>query len=206
MAVIKAIRSDDQPWQIKSADQSRSRVAPVNRRAARAQVRAAEPSFDFEVFLKRFEVAFTQIQNSWQDQDMQTVRHFVSDGVFERFSLQIEEQRQFGYRDQISDLTIDSRDLAEFTQDDAFDILTVVVTATAVDFRVSIDTGQYVSGNRDPDTFTELWTFVRRRGTAERSGNGLIEGNCPNCGSSIELNQADQCGSVRILQSTYPQR
>ncbi len=46
---------------------------------------------------------------------------------------------------------------------------------------------------------TEYWTFVRLPGTQTRSTPGLIEGFCPNCGSTLCLSQfalCESCGSL----------
>jgi len=175
----------------------RQRPPPQVLAAVREQVRAADPTFNSEIFLQRFADAFMQIQEAWQNHDMRTVRHFVSDGIFERFTLQIDEQKAFGYRDKMSDINIHFKSLVEFTQDDAFDVLTVQANVTAVDYRVSLTSGKYVSGDRSPESFIEMWTFIRRRGVHSLSSDGLIEGNCPNCDDSIQLNQADQCESCK---------
>ncbi|MEK6248802.1 MAG: hypothetical protein N2C12_11525, partial [Planctomycetales bacterium] len=91
-------------------------------------------------------------------------------------------------------------ELAEATSANVFDTLTVQVTASAIDYRVSIDTGKYLSGSRSPDDFTEFWSFVRRKGVQTNTDKaGLIEGYCPNCGDSIRLNQVEKCGSCEAL-------
>lgn len=186
------------------------RATPINDRAyrtnrmdqevAQTSIQAADPDFKTDRFLNRFSAAFMQIQNAWQRQGMQAVRHFVSDGIFERFSLQIQEQRDMGYRDQMEQIRIDSSLLAEGTVSHVFDVLTVQVVATAIDYRVSIESGTFVSGNRAPEQFTEFWSFVRRRGVRTDSDKlGLIEGYCPNCGDSITINHAEKCSSCDAL-------
>ena len=112
--------------------------------------------------------AFVQIQKAWSQQDLRPVRHFVSDGIYERFTLQIREQRDMGYRDHMEQIRIKSLRLAEATTSYPFDVLTVEVTASAIDFRESIETGEYLSGSRSPSQFTEFWSFVRRRGVTVR--------------------------------------
>ena len=49
-----------------------------------------------------------KIQESWSAQDLSQIKHFVSDGIFERFTLQIQEQRDMGYRDFIERIRIHS--------------------------------------------------------------------------------------------------
>jgi tellurite resistance protein len=170
---------------------------------AQATIQAADPDFDTTSFLSRFSAAFHQIQNAWQQQNMQPVQHFVSDSIFERFTLQIQEQQDMDYRDQMEHIQIRSASLAEANASHVFDVLTVQITASAIDYRVSIETGKYLSGNRTADTFTEFWSFIRRRGVQTESAKpGLIEGHCPNCGDSIRINQLEKCKSCdAVLRS-----
>ncbi len=178
----------------------RIRLNQRDQAIALATLRAADPDFDLASFLTRFRAAFLQIQNAWQRQDIDPIRHFVSDSIFERFTLQIAEQQDMGYRDQMEDIAIHGAVLAEAVGSQVFDVMTVQVTAAAIDFRVSLETGQYVSGNRTAEMFTEFWSFIRRRGAqTETDKLGLIEGYCPNCGDSIELNQIEKCGSCDAL-------
>ena len=166
-------------------------------------IRAVDPDFDANAFSARFKQAFLHIQNAWQGQDMRAVQHFVSDGIFERFTLQIIEQKDMGYRDKMEKIEVGSVFLAEVTTSHVFEILTVQVSASAVDYRVSIETGKYVTGSRSPEPFVEFWSFVRRRGVKTESGkSGLIEGCCPNCNDSIRINQLGKCSSCgAILRS-----
>ena len=166
------------------------------------QLQQRDANFDFSHFADRVENAFRQIQDAWQDQDLKPVYPFISDSILERFSIQIDEQKRAGYRDQISDLDVhrNSLRLASLTSTPHFETLDVCITATAVDYRVSLETGKPVDGKSGAETFTEYWSFLRRSDvTTRRDQNGLIEGNCPNCGAALELNQIGACTSCQAV-------
>ncbi len=55
------------------------------------------------------------IQDAWGQQNLTPIRALISDGIFERFSLQILEQRDLGYRDQMEQIEIRSIMLHEAT-------------------------------------------------------------------------------------------
>ncbi len=177
-----------------------SRVSPADEQLAVTTLQMSDPQFEPQAFIKRFTRAFHQIQDAWSRQKMETVRAFVSDGVFERFTLQIQEQRDMGYRDHMEGLIVERVEFAEAASSGIFDILTVKVMATTIDYRVSIDTGRHVSGDKSRHAFTEFWSFVRRTGAQTVAGKpGLIEGNCPNCGASIAMNRTGRCESCQAL-------
>ena len=65
-----------------------------------------------------------------------------------------------GYRDKMDRISVDSIRLGAFVTTPVFDILTVQVTASMIDYRVAIDSGKYLEGDREPQLFTEFWSFV----------------------------------------------
>ncbi len=174
-------------------------MGELQRRSAVGDLRSDDPAFDEQQFYDRVNRAFVQIQDAWSQQELASVRAFISDGIHERFSLQFMEQRDFGYRPSVSNVVIHQMLLAQVNRDDFFDLVTIRIKASCIAYRVSLDTGQYVSGNRKTETFVEYWTFLRRRGVQTKDRPGLIEGNCPNCGTEIQLNQSTKCQSCDSL-------
>ena len=164
-----------------------------------ATLQSRDPAFAVPPFLDRVRSAFMQIQEAWCKQDMVPIRHFVSDGIFERFSLQFEEQKDSGYRNQMDKIEIHSADLVEVRSDAVFDTVTVVIQASAIDYYVDAETGKRVSGSRGSEPFTEYWSFLRRPGAQTLEEGGLIEGNCPNCGANLQLNEAAKCEACGAL-------
>ena len=162
-------------------------------------IRQHDPTFNWERFQNRFERAFLKIQNAWQHHQLHTVQHFVSDGISERFALQIKEQQDRGYRDHMDAINVQETRLAGYEMGQAFDTMTIEVTASAVDYRVSLADGSFVSGDRSSASFTEFWSFVRRQGTQTKDRNGLIEGECPNCSAPIQLTQNGHCSACDAI-------
>jgi len=168
----------------------------MRRAAALDAIRRSDPAFDPDQFLKRCRSAFLQIQSAWSQQKLTTVRPFISDGIYERFSLQLQEQRDLGYRNEMQDVRVNQAQVAEAIADEPFDVLTVQLDAAATDYRVRLDSGKEISGSRRDESFTEYWTFLRRRGANTQADKaGLLEGCCPNCGAPIEMNQSARCAS-----------
>ncbi len=158
------------------------------------QLRTVDPAFDEDAFYRRVSSAFIKIQDAWANQNLQAVRPFISDGVFERFNLQFDEQRTLGYRNAMANVLVNSVRIAAMQSDNLFDQLCVRIEASANDYNVSLTTGSRIAGSDDSGEFVEVWSFLRRRGVQTQLGkDGLIEGNCPNCGAAIEMNQNANC-------------
>ncbi|HSI33775.1 MAG TPA: Tim44-like domain-containing protein, partial [Tepidisphaeraceae bacterium] len=162
--------------------------------AVAARVREADPAFDPGAFVARARDAFMKIQRAWGAQDLTGVRPFISDAVYERFTLQFAEQKALGFRNVLDKAEVREASLAHGEAGRAFDEVSVRFVAYGVDRKVSLKDASDM-GNDGGREFAEVWTFLRKRGAQTKAGKpGLIEGNCPNCGGAVEMNQSAKCG------------
>lgn len=195
-----AISRSDEEQRGEVIQRSRRMASAVQEGDALRQIQSRDPAFDTDAFYKRASAAFYKIQAAWCGHNLSSVRPFISDGIFERFTLQIMEQRDMGYHDQMDDLRIEGISLAEAVPDALFDALTVRVAASAADYEVSLKDGKPMEGVRSVEPFVEFWSFLRRRGVPSVPGRlGLIEGHCPNCGVAVEMNQSANCSHCKAV-------
>jgi predicted lipid-binding transport protein (Tim44 family)/endogenous inhibitor of DNA gyrase (YacG/DUF329 family) len=158
-------------------------------------LRQSDPTFDPAVFYTRIRAAFLALQQAWSEQKLDVVRPFISDGVLERFTLEFDEQRFLQYRNIMENVTVESVALVQVLSDHLFDTATVRIHATASDYELDA-AGKVRFGSRLPEPFTEYWSFLRKRG-AKSIPTGLMEGNCPNCGAAVGINQNANCPSCK---------
>ncbi len=165
-----------------------------------AAIQRNDPAFDAPILLDRVRHAFVKIQYAWSNQDLSNVRPFISDAVYERFSLQFDEQRLLGYRNEMRDVVVRRAHIAHADSGTVFDEISIRIEASAADRNVDLHTGQPIRGSDASGDFIEVWSFLRRRGAKTHPEKpGLMEGNCPNCGGPIEMNQAANCGYCGAL-------
>ncbi len=164
------------------------------------ELRKADPAFSQQAFESRVRVAFQKLQRAWCEQSLVTVRPFISDGIHERFGLQFEEQHALGYRPVMENLEIVGFNFAQVECGPVFDVVTVRFSARALDYRVDANSGQRIPGSEEAANFVEFWSFLRTRGSQTKLNQaGLIEGQCPNCGASIAMNQGAKCEHCQAL-------
>jgi len=174
------------------APKLRSQPASDRANAIKA-LSARDPKWDSARFLERVKNGFSQIQTAWSNQDLNTVQGFLSDGVFERFTLQIQEQKDDGIRDHMEALRILHARIMQVEMDSRFDTIHVSIRASAVNYRVSLKNKRRLDGSADAEEFEEVWSFLRRPGSRTLEKPGLIEGTCPACGAPIEITRAAKC-------------
>jgi predicted lipid-binding transport protein (Tim44 family)/uncharacterized tellurite resistance protein B-like protein len=170
----------------------------IQRAAAVSELQKDDPQFSEQHFASRISDAFLVVQNAWSTQDLRSIRPFVSDGVYERFLLQIDEQKSLGLRDLMSQIAVDDVRFLSVQSGQVFQEIAVRVGARAADYEVSLVDGHRIRGDITQEPFGEIWTFLRRTGTRTIPGKpGLLEGHCPNCGALIEMNQSVNCVHCR---------
>ena len=161
------------------------------------KIRLRDPAFDQRQFLARAGAAFLKVQQAWSAQDMTPARAFVSDGVMERFGIQIQMHKADGLRNDMSAVSVLDASIAEAESDPHFDTLHVRLSATAVDTEISLADGRRVSGSGQSEGFVEIWSFLRRPGALTLGRPGAMEGYCPSCGSPLSIVDAAQCGACK---------
>lgn len=156
------------------------------------EIRRRDTAFTDAAFLQRAGQAFMEVQKAWSDQDLGAIRRFVSDGVRERFEIQIAMQKAEGIRNRLENLAITGSRIVAVASDSHFDSITVEFSAQASDLEVDLRTGRILR-TKTTEPFSELWSFLRKPGTRTLQKPGLFEGFCPNCGASLELSDAGRC-------------
>ena len=164
-----------------------------------AHMRQLDAHFDWAQTKQRLQKAFTAIQSAWCKQDMEPILPFVSDGIQERFTLQLAEQRALGLRDTMPSLSVQDLTIAEVREDGAFIVCTVSISGQVTHYKEKQD-GTFHSGLRQSQSFHEYWSLIRRKGVVSKHNHtGLMEGRCPNCGDQIPRGQQVRCPSCQAL-------
>lgn len=165
-----------------------------------ADIREQDPDYDNDGFINRVKAAFLTAQDAWCAHNLEHLRPFVSDGICERWQMQLAEQKENDIRDQMDNLQVETVLLEHHERCGNVEELTVMIRAGAIDRRVRLSDGRPLPGNTQYEVFIEFWTFIRRSGTRSLRGKkGLMEGNCPNCGGEIGINQSAKCTYCRAL-------
>lgn len=162
-------------------------------------LQASDPAFDAHAFYQRVTQAFLKMQDAWCAQDLSSVDAFISDSVRERFKLEFMQAQRLDEKDRMAQIQVQSVAMAHATHDHLYDTAVVAIDASAVDQTISAATGKVLSGSDESAPFREYWTFLRRRGVKSSNKPGLMEGNCPNCGAPLSINQSTQCPNCHAM-------
>lgn len=163
------------------------------------KLRARDTAFSEEKFKERAGKAFGKIQKAWSEQDMKPVRGLISDGIFERFNAYLAMQKASLLVNRMEQVRVLKAEIAGVESDEFFDTVHLLITASAVDYMENRETGKRVHGKKQPETFQEYWSFLRRPGAKTLEKPGLVEGFCPNCGTPLSFSDKTVCESCSAV-------
>lgn len=162
-----------------------------------------DPDFNIEAFKARGRQIAEKIQHAWCAGDMRACRRFLSQGVYNRFRLQLKIMREIeGNKNIMADFKILGFHLWNHNRSGSFDCLTVRLNAEARDTTVNADLSDAESHKQvkaAPLTaFTEFYSFMRRRDA--HSANHEKTDQCSHCGTPFqnegEITKCKSCGAV----------
>jgi len=151
------------------------------------------PDFSYTAFLEKVEYAFRAIQKAWSEQNLDSVRRFISDGVYQRFNTQFQMMQLLRQKNHLSNIKIHQLKAVSYQTDGPFDVLEVKIRASMYDrFESALDFKLNQEGN---DSFTEYWSFIRRKDVRNEALDIYQNTLCPHCGSPLplDLGERGQC-------------
>jgi predicted lipid-binding transport protein (Tim44 family)/uncharacterized membrane protein YebE (DUF533 family)/DNA-directed RNA polymerase subunit RPC12/RpoP len=200
-------RTQQNSWQetsfeVQRLDEQRLRPAEDVENAL-AALKQDDPAFSEDAFFERTKKVFLDIQEAWFQRNLDTVRLYMSDGLYRRFTTLLSLMQLENQRNGLADAVVLSARLMEVTRTNAFDCLTVRIHASMRDVDVpasdSDEQARRKAKASGVEDFTELWTFVRRRDAKTKSEYDTSQGKCPNCGAPFTggaANKCEYCGSI----------
>jgi tellurite resistance protein len=168
-----------------------------------AALKAKDPQFELMGFFDRTKQLFLDIQDAWFLRFLEPVRRFLSDSTYTRLATQLQLMRVQGVRDAIADVRVLDLHIIGLEQTPFFDSVHVRIKASMRDAdapaSATDDQARALALKKDSETFTEVWTFLRRPGVTTDASKGLAQGFCPNCGAPFTGGAANTCDHCKAI-------
>ncbi|EIJ42891.1 hypothetical protein BegalDRAFT_2025 [Beggiatoa alba B18LD] len=162
---------------------------------------------EFDNFWRNFESHivkefFLAIYAAWTAQNWQTVRHLLSDRLYETNEFWIQQYKAQGLVNRLDNIKIQKIVLAKVECDKYYEAITVRIYASCNDY-VTDKKGKVIGGAKNKARkFTEYWTFIRRTGV-EKPESEFDLHHCPSCGAPLDkMSMAAECGYCGSKVST----
>jgi predicted lipid-binding transport protein (Tim44 family) len=112
-----------------------------------------------------FERLLSQIQAAWSNEDVAKLHTLATPEMVSYFTKDLEANKARNDINKVSDVKLLQGDLAEAWREGDTDYASVAMRFSLVDKTLERGTGKLVAGGDQPAEVTEVWTFVRPRGS-----------------------------------------
>ena len=113
-----------------------------------------------------FERLLGEIQAAWSNEDVARLHTLATPEMVSYFTKDLEENKAHNDINKVSDVKLLQGDLAEAWREGETDYASVALRFSLVDKTLERGTGRLVAGSEQPTEATEVWTFVRPRGSS----------------------------------------
>lgn len=157
-------------------------------------------NFNEKEFTDKMKKAFFEMQMAWSEKKLGKVRKFISDGMYQRFSVQMMMMDELKQTNKIKKLDLKEFKIVMVDSEPENDVIHIQLKAYIED--------QFLS-ERFPELdqkfneyFAEYWTFARKKNA---TGNDIYtDDKCPNCKAVLpenmgEVSVCESCGSFTNL-------
>ncbi len=169
------------------------------------QIKRTDPEFSPDLFMTKSQTIVERLQKAWSDNDMMSVRNYVSQGVYNRFRLQLQlMMEEENVRNVLSDFKVMKVSVIDVSISQNYQTLHVKMFSSAKDATVaanaSADDINSALGKKSKEAFYEIYSFTRKLGVKTNTSRDWLKGECPNCGyvpdNFSQSNKCESCGSI----------
>ncbi|PKL46549.1 MAG: hypothetical protein CVV42_16090 [Candidatus Riflebacteria bacterium HGW-Riflebacteria-2] len=166
-----------------------------------SKIKRRDGMFSYDKFLKRANSAFGKIYNALYTGEIGEIEHLVSDALYEQFKYRVSEAGKKKTRLISVEFMINDLQIAQVNLDNNFDVLHLFARAVSRDYEAGPSENNLTADDIKADkkkvlketVICEYWSFIRKPSAKTRDCPGLMEGQCPNCGTPIVIGQATVC-------------
>ncbi|UZE51341.1 Tim44 domain-containing protein [Rhodopseudomonas sp. P2A-2r] len=112
-----------------------------------------------------FEKLLSDIQAAWSDEDVARLHTLATPEMVSYFTKDLEENKAKNDINKVSNVKLLQGDLAESWREGDTDYASVAMRFTLIDKTLERGTNRLVAGSETPTEATEVWTFVRPKGS-----------------------------------------
>ncbi|MBF0108460.1 MAG: Tim44 domain-containing protein [Magnetococcales bacterium] len=128
-------------------------------------IASMDPGFDEGRFLNGARIAFQQMQKSWCEGNLDSLRPLLTQAMFERIQGDLQARQNAALNDVIENIQFQKAQISEAWQESGEDWITVHLLVSMIEYSTD-SRGTVVEGNRSlPVTIEEFWTFTRPVGS-----------------------------------------
>lgn len=159
-----------------------------------------DKNFSEAKFKAKVDNVFIQLYTAVMKQDLQKVRHFLADDVYEKYNNKVIELQNINQIQVYDELNVSGTEIRGIEElEDRFEIRVSLLTKY-LDYRIDKTTKKFISGDREVRKEKIVNLKFSKIKNAKELGAAR---KCTGCGANMDLNKTgvcEYCGSVYILK------
>lgn len=159
-----------------------------------------DKNFSEAQFKAKVDNIFIQLYTAVMKQDLQKVKHFLSDEAFQKYNEKIERLKSRNQIQVYDELNVSNTNIIDISEDDEKFEIEVSLLTKYLDYLITKDTRKYISGNRNDRVEKRVRLTFSKIKKAKELG---FARKCPGCGANMDINKSgicEYCGSVYTLR------
>lgn len=170
-----------------------------------SQYNELDDQFDQAELKEKISNLYVQMQNCWQDRNLESLQPYFTDALFNQMNRSVETMKKLGQTNYVQRIAVLGVDLQGWYQEEGEDHVVAIVRTRIVDFTLDDNSGKLISGDRNKEKFmTYQWDLCRATGAKTKQVEGMETVSCPNCGAPVSINETAKCpycGSVITVEN-----
>ncbi len=139
-----------------------------------SQIRETDPGFDPNYFKEVASDVFFQVQAGWMRRDLDSYRHLLGDQLAQEYAGHFADMQEKGHINKLESIAVRTVEVVEAGSDGKEDFVTVLFTASLLDYIVDDKSGALIEGSDSvPVKFEEKWTWARPNRTQDWKLEGI---------------------------------
>lgn len=152
--------------------------------------------FNEAMFLTKVDNVFVKLLSSVMFDEVDNVKHFISDDVYNFYQSKVKELNKKGHRQMYDELNVKNSRIRDIEVNDKRYVIIVDLDARYMDYILDLETGNKVSGIDDRRIEVKYTLkFVR---DIEVGSQGMVR-RCPGCGAPMDINNNGKCSYCGVI-------
>jgi predicted lipid-binding transport protein (Tim44 family) len=149
-----------------------------------------DKTFNEGMFITKANNIFIMLHHSVMMDDLNRVKHFLSDEVFQIYEKKQAKLNQDNVRQMYDELNVKSTMIKGVNIRENYAIIKVDIVSRYMDYLVDKDTNKFISGYNDHRI--EKLNHLEFTKYLNKNYSG-IDKKCPGCGANIDVNNSGKC-------------
>ena len=158
-----------------------------------------DKNFNESMFITRVNNIITKLFNGIMLQNIDDVRHNISDDVYNYAANIINDNKNKNLRRMYDELNIKSTDITNIYIDEIYYNIEVIVVLRYLDYYIKLDSGKYVSGDNKNRIIKNYRLLFKKKRKTNIQKNIRY---CTNCGKALDINNSGKCDYCNTFYNT----